>query len=196
MTGEQYAVIERIARVVMRRHRADTPLLSPDDRYQAALDGQVELICEHGWPGADKPLYNAASLAITREHREQFRHIRRWTYWYEPPGSQDAMAEGIIERIAIWQVAWMLTDAQWVAVWAMGEALRRGAGQRTAAALAGVSLTVFKTNLYRARRRCLDAWCAPGEHIGFYYASSGDGRPRGIHGAIEKRRARDKQAAA
>jgi hypothetical protein len=195
LTDEQCAVVERIARTCSRRHRAEAPLLTLDDRYDAALDGIIEHVHEDGWPGTEKPLYAAGSLAITRAHRESWRHLRRWSYWYEPPGAADALGEAITDRIAVWEIAWMLSEEQWRAVWAMGEAIRRGEGKRTAASLAGMSHTVFTEHLHRARRRCLAVWCAPGEHVQPYYASRGN-KVSKIHAAIDKRRERDRRAAA
>lgn len=184
-------MIERIARHCGRTHRALTPWLSIHERAEAALDGIVAEIHANGWPEKEKVLFDAGSTEITRQVREPTRHLTRWSFWVEPPGQFDAIGERITDRIAVWQMVWALTDDEWATVWALGEAMRRGEGKATAAALAGMSMTRFTDNLHSARVKCRANWCAPGETVQPYYA-----RRSKIHGAIEKRRQRDRRQAA
>ncbi len=154
---------ERIAWHCARTRRGDTPGLSLDDRHDAALDGIIELVAEHGWPADEGNLFRAGFAAIKREAYEHFKHVRRWTFWYEPPGTLDPIAEKITDKLAVWQVAWELTETQWAAVWALAEVGKRGGTWRDAADLLGKSPASYRTALYEARKRCRGLWLAPDE---------------------------------
>jgi hypothetical protein len=172
LTDEHWNSVERICWHAARSHRAETPLLTITDRHEAALLGVAEYLCDNEWPDRDfKPLFLAAAAGISREARavDHTRHIRHWTYWYEPPGSIDRLEEAITDKIGVHQVCWAMPDDQWSAVWAVAEAMRTGGGMTEAAALLGITTGLLSNRLTRARRTARRLWIAPGDTPRGYY---------------------------
>lgn len=168
----------RIAQHCASTHRGQTSAMSLTDRYEAALSGIAEYLCDHGWPDGElKPLFLAGANGITRESRarDMFRHLRHWSYWYEPPGSADALGEKITDRIAVHQLCWAMPEDQWGAVWAVAEVMRRDGTMSDAAALLGIGTGLLSNRLTRARRTARRLWVAPDETPpGFYQPGNHD----------------------
>jgi|HubBroStandDraft_6_1064221.scaffolds.fasta_scaffold1022290_2 hypothetical protein len=169
---------ERIAWHCARTHRAETPLLTLDARYEAALDGLVEYTEAHGWPADLKPVFRAAANAIGRAGDEAVRHITFWSYWYPAPGTLDSLAENVTDMLGVRQLVWVLPDHEWEAIWALAEQMKRGGDWRDAARMIGVSDTCMKARLARARARCRAEWAAPGETVRPYHPSRRGARSR------------------
>lgn len=163
LTETQCESMERIARHCSRTYRGSTPLLTIDDRIEAALDGIVEYVHEHGWPREDKDLFRAGSAAIEHAAGESVKHLTRGNFWVRPRPNEDPLAEMVTDRIGVWQVAWSLTEKEWAALWAVAEAMKWDGSRADAAALLGVPVGRLSENLSRARRKCRAAWLAPGE---------------------------------
>ena len=167
----QYESCMRIAVHCARAHQFNQARLSIDDRRDAALTGMLEEIHENGFPDdrAARPLFRAAANAIDREEYEHAKHLQYWGYWLPPKTAHADPMERVIERIAVWEICWAMTDAEWSAVWALGEAYRRGGSMAEAAALLGINEARFVGRLVLARKRGRRLWVAPGEHVGGMY---------------------------
>jgi len=155
---------ERIAWYCAKARRGDTPALTLSARHEAAFTGIIDHIAGHGWPeGDDGPLFRAAWAAIAHEAHEAGKHVRHWSFWYEPPGVADPIGEAVTDKIGAWQVAWSLTEHQWAVVWALTEAIKRGGTWRDAAASLGMSPGAYRMTLHVARKKARALWVAPGE---------------------------------
>jgi len=153
----------RIAGHTARTHPSPA-LLTYDERLDAALDAVVEYVAEHGWPEADvKDVFRAACGGIDRATYERLKHVRYRRHWLEPSGAADALSEAVTDRVAVWQVAWALTPAQWETVWAVAEVMRRGGRYRDAAQMIGKNPATVSVLLSQARARARQLWVAPGD---------------------------------
>lgn len=182
----------RIARISASRFRGGR-IFTYHDRVDLALGGIIESIAEHGWPDSDKPLYHAADNGIRREEREMTKHIMRGSYWVEPRGGADSLAEAVTDRIAVWQICWLFTEGQWAAVWALAEVMKRGGGRHEAAALLGANLGTYSVQLSNARRRARAVWVAPGDTPPRQWAQDYKGPPERTPGSQLRRRTRERE---
>ncbi len=90
---------ERIAWYCAKSRRADNPHLTLGQLHDAALDGVLIHVWEHGWPeGQLHPLYQAAWRSIAHEAHEAGKHLRHFAHWCEPPGLADPIGEAITEK--------------------------------------------------------------------------------------------------
>jgi hypothetical protein len=177
LTEAQAESIERIATHCARSHKYTMHSLPVAERREAALTGIVEEITENGYPvdpGAHQ-LFRSALNAIDREERENAKHLRNWAHWIEPRGFNNDPMDFIIERIAVWQVCWAMTDVEWSGVWALAEAYRRGGGIPMAAAILGVKEASLIGYLVMARKRARGLWIAPGDHASGMYRPNRNG---------------------
>lgn len=193
------ASVQRIAGWCAKTHWGETPLLTLDDRYDAALDGIITHLSSHGWPGGGvKDLFRAGSAAITQAGRESVKHLLNRGYWtVSVPAPPDAIAEFVTDKIGVRQIAWSLPEAEWHAIWALAEVMKRDGGYREAAALLGISEAAIAARLKKARVIARALWVAPGETPRGRYVSN-----RGPRGSSRKSRYQewkyraDKRAAA
>lgn len=161
LSDAQGESMTRIAHHCSNTHRGVT--LTRDERYEAALSGIAEYLTDNGWPDPVKPLFLAGTAAISREAHERVKHLPHSSYWHEPPGNHDAMAEQISDKIGVHQLCYALSDTQWAAVWALAEVKRRGGSISEAAALLGIPESTVTNTLTAARRLARGLWIAPGE---------------------------------
>jgi DNA-directed RNA polymerase specialized sigma24 family protein len=150
-------------------------------RREIAIGAMVDFLCE--WvlaePAPALDLLKAAHGAIDYEsyhYRRDHGYISgtssdvntaTWgfqTFWIKPPATVDAMAEGVAERIGIWQALEALPPWQRKAVRALADAIGDGSDYHAAAARLGLSETSMKTRLYLARRTIRQLWLADDEH--------------------------------
>lgn len=183
---------ERIA-----RHEACTfrgpPVLTLDDRFDAAMDGIVAYVHAHGWPDDDlHPVFQAATNAIGRATDERAKHLHYWSYWYEPPADRDSLAENVADRIGVQQLTYALTKGEWAAVWALMEAGRVGAGYEVAAAMLGISPAALATRLSTARQTARKLWVAPGETPRGQYHAEPNGKLHKANGRTYRTNRKEK----
>lgn len=183
---------ERIA-----RHEACTfrgPfILSLEDRFDAAMDGIVAYVHCHGWPEDNlHPVFQAASNAIGRATDEQSKHLHWWSYWHEPPGDSDALAESVADRIGARQVTHALTQGEWAAVWALMEAGKVEAGYEVAAAMLGITPAALSTRLSTARQTARRLWVAPGDTPRGQYRASPNGKLHKANGRTYRTNRRER----
>jgi hypothetical protein len=174
LSDAQGESMTRIAHHCSNTHRGVT--LTRDERYEAALTGIAEYLADNSWPDPVKPLFLAGTAAINQEARERIKHIRHWSYWYEPPGVHDSMAEQISDRVGVHQLCYALSDTQWAAIWALAEVMRRGGGIPEAAALLGIPDYTVTNRLTAARRVARRLWIAPGETPASHFWQPNGGR--------------------
>lgn len=154
------------------------PYLTREERTDAALDSIVQHVHDHGWPTIDlHPVFQAGSNGIDRATHQRAKHLTRGHYWVEPSGHPDALAEHVTDRIAIWQLCWIFTQAEWEAVWALAEVMRHGGKHSAAASLLGITDAAFAQRLLLARRRAAALWIAPGETPSRRYYASHNSKP-------------------
>lgn len=165
LTEAQAENMTRISWHCARTSHPSAYRLTLDDRQETALDGIIEYVVDNGFPNQVNPLFRAGTAAI---QLAVFRagaplRPRGMSYWVEPPAPQDAIAEAITDKIAVWEICWALSDIEWGAVWALAEAYRRGGGLNEAAAILGVHKVMLESRLAVARRRARSLWVAAGE---------------------------------
>lgn len=162
--GGWYDTAGKIAAHCTRTMWGNRSFMSPQERYDAALDGIIEYVADFGWPPGDlKPVYSAAARALQTARRVLPRDVRWWSYWYDPPGMDDALGEAVTDKIAVHQLAAVLTEGERHAVWATAEVMKWGGAAEEAAALLGIHRAALSQLLLSARRKCWAAWVAPGE---------------------------------
>lgn len=123
-----------------------------DERFDAALDAILAELAANGWPGNLHVLFRAGNTGVANAEYEGRKHVARGHLWIRPAGADDALAEAITDKIAVWQVAWSFTEVQWRAVWALAEAIGSGGGYREAIAISGLSPTAFTKRLNLDRK--------------------------------------------
>lgn len=163
--------------------------LSWQQKLDAAQDGVIAYVAEHGWPGDKSPLYKAANNNLAHEINEAKKHIRRWVLYDETHnGNSDVLGERITDKIGVRQLIWAFPPKEWEAVWAMAQVQPWGT-YRDAAKLVDSDPATFASHLYLARKRARALWIAP-------YETPRGGYKPGRLGHVSKmqnRRTRDKQ---
>jgi hypothetical protein len=155
--------------VRMAQHVASTTqhgsALTVAERYDAALDAIVDFVAVNGWPEDNfRDLFRDAAMGVAHAGREATKHLRYWSYWYEPPGSEDALGEALTDRIGVHELCQAFSENEWLAVWSMAEAIRRGQPTlSTAAAIAGLTDSAFTHRLHRAQAKGRALWVAAGD---------------------------------
>lgn len=194
-----YDSIDRISWYCAKAHRAQTPLLTLSQRHDAALDGIIEWVHQHGIPTSDAPLFRAARAAIEAEAHHSLKHLNHGHFWVEPPGITDPIGETVTDKVAAWQIAWALTEHQWNVVYALTEAYRRGLTWHEAAAALDMKPGAYRQILMVARKKARELWVAPGDTPRGHWARGGtwnldhDGQPNGRMAGRLRRRTRDRQ---
>lgn len=193
MTEAEWASLERIAQHVART--SPTTMLTRNQKYEVALDAVIEYAAEHGQPEpGDGAVFRAAHVAVTLAGREQFRHLRYWSYWHEPPGNPDRLAEDVTDRVGIHQLTYALSEGEWAAVYALATAMDEGRDWRAAARMLGITDSAMASRLNAARRKARELWVAPDESPRGRYAPMA-GKRRGTAAALyEKRHYAEKKA--
>ena len=184
--------MERIARHVARTAPATT--LTFAEKYEIALDAVVKYTADYGWPEYDAgPAFRAAHVAVVLGGREKYRHLRYWSYWSEPPGNPDKLAEDVTDRVAIHELTYVLSESEWAAVYALASVMEEGRGWRDAARLLGISDAAM-AGLSEARRKARELWIAPGETPRGRYTPMAGGRKGTAAALYEKRKYAEKKA--
>lgn len=188
--------LERIAMKVARVSRVTTrPGFGLWERYDAALDAVVDWVADHGFPAPHddiKPLAAAADNAIQRAAyhlRLDFRHAN---FWLPAPGNPDHLAEDVTERLAVHQLCYEFTGAEWEAIAALAYAIGCGEDSRWAAQQIGIDPGTFKARIHAARKRARALWVAPGETPRGHYQPMG-AHPSSLHVTLKGRRQRDRR---
>lgn len=192
LTEAQYEALESMAKHAARVHYSSPmPGWGFVERYDAALDGIIEYIAEHGWTEERKPLFYAAANGIADAAYEWGKHKRNWARWIGTPSNVDTIAEAVTDKIGIHQLSWAFPDGEWAVVCAMATAIEKGDDYHRAAASIGLGDAVFRARLYRARKRAFQLWVPPDETPVGRYAPYKRGARSTMRSALDNRRAKE-----
>jgi len=190
---DRWRSLIRMAQHCAETWRGGTPLavLTYADRRELALGGMLDHLAARGWDD-DKALFRAGANAIGRAADEAGKHAGR-DWWWGDPDNPDWLAEEVTDRVAAWQIAWGLTDAEWAAVWALLEVQPSGGGWRDAARLLGIEPKALSKRLSNARARGRQLWVPPDETAGRLFRGKHGGRHSKAAKARYRREAKSRE---
>lgn len=178
MRTDSWAEIESAADFCARR--AHSRLLTFDSRVEAAIDGIVDDITEHGGLDPVGAGFRAIARATDKylsahgmgtSGRTFSEHYHR--YWNAWVSYADRTFEtGVDERLTLLSVWFSLPEQYAQTLWLY--ALHDGDNEAAAAA-AGVNVSTWRSRLWYARRAARELWHAPEEPPGHF-------APRGRRG--------------
>lgn len=170
----------------MKPGRSGDFSLSHRELHEAAMNGIIQYLAEHGWTDNFRELLNAADMGIWRESYDAKKHYRNAMFWTVHTSGHDPVADLVVDRIAVRQLLEAFTPYEKTAIITLAGTLDRG-GRTAAAELLGISLTAMDTRLKTARQRARNLWGMPGETIRPYHADTKASHKRYADDAKQRR---------